>query len=164
MDIVLDSSAIINLINGGCIDKIISCSSHNYYVGDLITDNEILDPVQKLVLESLIEKGQIILLASTISASTVMQLQIKHGLGLGETECMAICTSTGFSICTDDRKARKCSKKEIDEKKVIGSLYLLRDAVLSGILCCDEVLNAYLQMKIKGGFLPSGLTSDYFCK
>jgi predicted nucleic acid-binding protein len=164
VDIVLDSSAIINLVNGGCIDKVLSIGEHNYFVGDLITDHEILNPIQKVVLETLIETGLLTLLDARIPLSRVIELQNKHSLGLGETECIAICVATGYSICTDDSKARNCSKKEIGENKVIGSLYLLREAVRAGTLSCPEALKIYVRMKVKGGFLPSGLTDNYFCR
>ncbi len=62
VDIVLDSSAIINLINGECIYEILTTPDQNFYVGDLIAEQEILNPVQKVVVETLIEKGMLTLL------------------------------------------------------------------------------------------------------
>ncbi|SEO14061.1 hypothetical protein [Mucilaginibacter sp. OK283] len=163
MDIVLDSSSIFNLINGDCIDNLLSIEDHDFYVGDLIFDQEILNPLQMAIIETLINKGLITLLNSEVTASRILELQAKYNLGLGETECMAICSAKGFTICTDDLRARNCSKKEIGKECVIGSLSLLRDGVRSHIITCKEAIDKYMLMRAKGGFLPAGLNTDYFC-
>ncbi len=77
---------------------------------------------------------------------------------------MAICKSTGFKICTDDNKARKCSGKELGSNQVVGSLYLLKQSVAGNTLSCVEALSVYALMIAKGAFLPSGLDKKYFCQ
>ncbi|MCX2473531.1 hypothetical protein OQZ33_04220 [Pedobacter sp. MC2016-05] len=164
MDIVLDSSSIFNLINGGCIDKLTSMKEHKFFIGDLIMDQEILNPLQQVIVDGLIQKGILVLVSSEVTTSQIINLQNKYGLGLGETECMAICINKGFVICTDDLKARKSSKKEFGEENVIGSMSLLREGVRKLLLQCDEAIDMYHTMIIKGGFLPKKLNEDYFCQ
>jgi len=164
MDIVLDTSSIINLINGAVFDRVITMKGYRFFVGDQLLNKEVLNEVQKIIIEALIAKEKIILLSSDITASLISDLKIKYRLGLGETECMALCLNTNKAICTDDFKARKFSVIELGEPLVFGSLSLLKESVSSGTISCTEVLASYTLMIEKGGFLPKGLTDDYFCR
>ncbi len=165
MDIVLDSSSIINMINGDYLDVVCAMPVHTLYIGKLIKETEILETVQKTILDGLIQKSVIQVIDTDMALSQIVTLRNRFGLGLGETECIAICINKrGFYICSDDYKARKSAIKELGEEKVIGSLYLLRSLVLAGKISCLGALYAYKEMKMKGGFLPKALDEDYFCK
>ena len=163
MDIILDTSSIINLINGCVFDRVLTMGGYQFYIGGQLFNKEVLNEVQKIIVEALIAKNKIILLDSAVTASLIAELKAKYRLGLGETECMALCKSCGKAICTDDFKARKASFIELGESEVFGSLSLLKESVNNTVLSCLEVLTSYDLMIQKGAFLPKGLTADYFC-
>ncbi len=98
-----------------------------------------------------------------MTAFLISELKVKYRLGLGETECIALCKSCRKAICTDDLKARKFSSLELGTSQVFGSLSLLREAVKTGTISCLDALNSYNAMMEKGAFLPKDLTADYFC-
>lgn len=162
MDIVLDACSIINLVNGNCIDRVL-CLDHKFYVGDMLLEQEILSNVQKIMIEALIQKNYLKILPSNVSLQAFKEFNKKFNLGLGETECILLCKSGDFVICTDDRKARICSETELGTDKVVGSLYLLRASVKAAIMSCAEAIGSYGLMRVKGGFLPSNLNEKYFC-
>src|SRR6185437_15272296 len=163
MDIVLDSSSIINLINGDCIDKILSLDTHKFFIGDQILEQEILDDLQKTILEAFIAMNKIVLLKALVTVSDIITHQKKHKLGLGETEGMVICKATGYTLCSDDLKGRTCSELELSKKRVVGTLFLLRECVLDQIIECREAVASYNLMIKKGGFLPRDFDVRYFC-
>lgn len=163
MDIVLDTSTIINLINGAVLDKILLIDTHRFFIGSHLLSKEILDDVQKIIVEAFVKKGLIALIHTAAPVSEISALQLKYRLGLGETECIFICMTTHLGICTDDLKARKFSTTEFGQQRVHGSLSLLKEGVASGAIKCLEAVDSYKMMTAKGAFLPKGLTSDYFC-
>lgn len=163
MEIVLDTCAIINLINGNCLDKIFILNGYTFCVGEAVLEKEVLNDLQKTVLETFIEAGKIKVLSSEISLSAITNLRDKYNLGLGELECLALCMNSNSLFCSDDNKARKCSTNELGKSRVIGSLHLVRQIVLESIVKCFEALEYYNVMILKGGFLPKNLDSDYFC-
>ncbi|MDB5157114.1 MAG: hypothetical protein JWR50_1821 [Mucilaginibacter sp.] len=163
MDVVLDTSSIINLINGSVLDRIVKLPNNKFFIGEQLLNKEILDEVQKIIVEALIVKKKITVIPSTITLSTVVDLQSKFRLGLGEIECIALCKINDKAICTDDLKARTIASKEIGEINVLGSLSLLKESVKAGVLNCNDALGSYHLMIEKGGFLPKKLNADYFC-
>lgn len=163
MDIVIDACSLINLINGQVLHKILLIPANTFYVGDNLLEQEILNDGQKLLIEAFLIDNKIQLLQSTVTLSEFKILKSRYGLGDGETECMAICKNYNFCIATDDGKARKCSVKELRKGNVIGSLYLLREAVRNDLLTCEEAKEAFTLMKKSGGFLPK-IDDNYLCE
>ena len=163
MDIVLDACSIINLFNGGCFDKVLGLN-HSFYIGDMLLDQEIVPDFQKVILQALIDKNKIQILPSNLSLAEYLQFKNKYNLGIGETECLALCKNNGYNICTDDKKARECSGVELGQSKVVGSLFLLKESVKAAILNCVEAIDSYKLMRKKGGFLPTNMDQNYFCK
>lgn len=163
MNNVLDACSIINLINGGVLHRIALIPGYKIYIGDHLLEQEILNPAQKIIVESLILNGKLILLESDITLSEFTSLKIKYNLGDGETECIALCKKHDFNIVSDDSKARKSSIKELGTQRVYGSLFILRESVRANLLSCEEAKKVFAMMKIKGGFLPD-INDDYFCE
>jgi predicted nucleic acid-binding protein len=164
MNIILDACTIINLINGQSFHSVISIPGLSIFVGDNLIDQEIsLNIAQKIIIESAVNENKITLLLSNVTLADFSTLKAIYELGNGETECIALCKLLGYHIATDDWKARSAATVEIGVSKVIGSLFLLREAVRKKILTCTEAQNSFLLMKKKGGFLPN-IDLEYFCK
>ncbi len=163
MDIVLDACSIMNLINGNCLDKVLQLPNHRFFIGDMLFEQELLNDFQKLIVQACIDEGLITILESKASYSAFNLLKQKYQLGLGETECILLCKTQGYIICTDDRKARLCSTGELGKECVVGSLYMLKECVGYNLISCDDSILAYCAMINKGGFLPKQMTKAYFC-
>lgn len=159
---ILDACSVINLLNGGLLQKTVTLASTKFHIGEILLEQEILDNVQKLKVNTLIANKDLHLLPSNILLSQFITLKNKYGLGDGETECIALCKNLNFTISTDDLKARKCAKDELGSQFVIGSLYLTRELVRSGKISCQEALTAYKEMIRHGGFLPK-VDAAYLC-
>jgi predicted nucleic acid-binding protein len=92
---------------------------------------------------------------SGVKSSMFLELIERFRLGEGETECLALSMGTDFQICSDDRKARRICEIQIGEKRVTGSLGILREAVHLGLLTAEDAIQSYYKMKLGGGFLPN---------
>lgn len=164
MNIILDSCSIVNLINGGCLDKILTLPGFKFYVGDILIENELLNSFQKSLILTAIQKCLITNLNDDIPISIFSSYNQKFNLGIGETECIIRCKKNDFTICTDDKKARKCAKEELGQQNVIGSLHLLKLCVSHKLMSCEDAIASYEAMQNKGGFLPKKLDKKYFCE
>ena len=162
MNLVLDACTIINLINGQVLHKIAQLVGYTLYVSDNLIEQELLNQPQKILAETLMIKKSVTLIQSDVTLSEFILLKERYKLGDGETECIAICKKKNYCIATDDRKARASAINELGQTKVVGSLYLLREAVRTNIFSCTDAVNAYNCMKQKGGFLPD-VNEEYLC-
>jgi predicted nucleic acid-binding protein len=75
-------------------------------------------------------------------------------LGAGETESFILASSRGWTLCTDDKAARKVLGSLAGAPPLSGTLPLLRALVADGVVK-PEVASALLQlMRERGGRLP----------
>lgn len=159
MDIVLDASALINLIRGDVLRPVLLIPDLIFHLGEIakgevVTDAEIID--------SAIAAGSISLLDdSTMSASEYLELLERHRLGRGETECLQYARARGFVVCADDRRARAVISSDIGQDKITGTIALMKRCVRTGLISSDAAFAAYMKMKRAGGFLPD-VEAGYF--
>ncbi len=154
--IILDASAIINLINGGILDVILTLPDYKFAVGPQVLD----ECTQN---RSAVRGMKVLFFLSDedIPASLYFALLDQYQLGLGETECLAIASSHGGEVCTDDRKARKMCGAVLGPERVFGSARLMREAVAAKVLSTEDAINAYRKMRAAGAFLPA-IPDTYF--
>ena len=117
--------------------------------------------LQKDRIEWMLSNGMLRKYETVYTTDAFLAMKRAYSLGDGETECLVICTCTEFLLGCDDRKARECAIQIIDSNRVHGSLYILKEAVISGTISSTEAWDAYLMMKSQGGFLPE-LSNKYF--
>lgn len=106
--------------------------------------------IERLLATGLVGAGS----DNYVPASVYLELLGRHQLGPGETECLCAAMVYGWSVCCDDRRARRILAAELGEERLCGSIGLLREAVRDGLTTREEALAAYEQMKSRGGFLP----------
>lgn len=153
MNIVLDASSIINLVNGSAFNTILNISGCQFFIGPQSAE-ECGDEAGQ-VLTSAIERNTVTMINDDdIPAADFIALLEEHGLGSGETECLMFCKLLGLSICSDDRQARNVAKRTLGRDRVTGSLGLLRRVVQAHSLTASDAFSIYQRMKLQGGFLP----------
>ena len=158
----LDACTIIFLTNGKVLDSILRLQGRTWFVGQFVLDECHKDGRVIPELQQAIDDGRITLLdGSEISAADFLNLLQRHGLGDGETECLAYSIFDGRVVCTDDKKARNIIISISGGDKVIGSLGLLKEAVKQGLLTSVDAMKAYNLMVAKGAFLPT-IPSNFF--
>lgn len=163
MKIVLDASSSINLHRGGALETVfdlISCA-FMFHIGYIVRA-ECAD--LQGVLDEEAKKGRLILLPDeTLSPDEFAHILDLYDLGLGETECIALAQQRGFSVCTDDKAARRAAIECLGENRVLGSIRLLRECVCRRSMTPQGALIAYQGMKACGAFLPAIPTNYFDC-
>jgi predicted nucleic acid-binding protein len=163
MDVVLDACSLINLINGDVLGKILRIPGFTYLIGIIVNEECCEIENQKIIIEDFVRAGLLKIHDKDVELSAFVALKTKYQLGDGETESIALITENGHSISSDDAKARSSALYEVGTSRVIGSLFLLRQAVRDKLMSCDDAKTAFLLMKVKGGFLPN-IDDEYFCQ
>lgn len=76
-------------------------------------------------------------------------------LGSGEVECLLLARKHGWTVCCDDRRARKIISAQIGGERVTGTLGLLCQACRMSLMTLEAAYTAYEAMRAAGGFLPA---------
>ncbi|RYH16397.1 MAG: hypothetical protein EON54_28300 [Alcaligenaceae bacterium] len=160
MDLITDASSIINLVNANALDVASTMINKIICVSPLVVGE--CEPTCAAELLRLQQEGRIRFIdPEDISSEAFLTLLDQHGLGEGETECLALLQTNDYVFCCDDDKARKAGIALVGADRVIGSLRLLKWAVADGSCNSDEAFSFYQNMKAAGGFLPE-LSIDWF--
>jgi predicted nucleic acid-binding protein len=153
VNVVLDASSIINLINGSVFKEILDLSDFDYSTCPLVVGECVGDYGSEV--SKLLDSNRIVLLdESSVSVRTFVDLLARFNLGDGETECLCFCLTSDFTFCSDDRKARNVGESLLGSDRVTGSLGLIKRAVEDMLLTPSEAEDAYREMRRRGGFLP----------
>lgn len=161
--IVFDSCSLINLINGNQLDAILLLPGFTFIIGELVYAEVSKIPFQKIIVDKKIASNEIHLFAGELPLDLLSNLFAKFCLGDGETECICISSVYGYRICSDDNKARKAIISEVGLDNLMGSLRLLKMAVSHNVIICRDAKFSYLEMKLKGAYLPNNIEDSYFC-
>lgn len=153
MNLAFDACSLINLHNGQVLEALASTASYKGCVGPLVRDE-----CGSIAAEiaGLVGAGKLLLLADvSLTPAQFGTLLAAHGLGVGETECLAHAQEVEhLLISCDDGRARKVLREELGPARVTGTLGLLVQAVRDQLLPLNSAFASYVQMIAKGGFLP----------
>jgi predicted nucleic acid-binding protein len=124
--IIYDASSLINLANGGVLDRIISDTSLISLVGpQVLAECSSI----KSELDLLIENNELLLMSDEeLPAETYFEILEKYRLGPGETECIAFARQYPdiTAISCDDRRARNVCAEVIGESRLTGTIGRLK--------------------------------------
>lgn len=150
---VLDACAFMNLVNSGCLPLALTLDDVRYAVSSAVR-REVISEAG--FLSALIDAGAIAFIDdSQIPADMYLELKAEYELGDGETEIICVAKiDQAAVVVVDDRKARTAASTELGEKRVTGSIGILRRCVARDLIGKEDAYNGYLRMKNLGGYLP----------
>jgi predicted nucleic acid-binding protein len=156
-----DSSSIINLFNAGALPLASSVARCEICLPPLVVAE--CEPSCAAVLLDLKQQGVLTFMTDAdVDGDLFLQFLSDHGLGAGETECLAVASTHEVNICCDDRKARDVAAAMLGPGRVIGTLRLLRWMVEDELVICEEAYSLFSKMRSCGGFLPP-TEKSFFC-
>lgn len=159
---VIDTSVLINTDNVGELASLLAKDCWSFAVTDEVVgecDNEL-----KCAIEGFTGNGFIsVATLSENSEELSLQLLANMRIGIGEASAIAYAKELGAVFCCDDKKARRVGADELGSQRVIGTLGLIKRAVLRGDYTCAMAVNINLEMIRLGGYMPAQPAS-YFCK
>lgn len=159
MIVVLDASTLINLDNGDVLTEVLSLPLRAFQISP-----EVLRESRTVAkaIKAAVERGDIDWVDDTaIDAQEFEDALAVWELGPGETECILAAKALGCSVACDDGAARKVIESEIGIPRMTGTVGLLREAVVAGLITAQQAYEAYQQMKRLGGFLPKLAVADF---
>ena len=96
-----------------------------------------------------------------IDTARFLDLLDSRSLGRGETESIVACEELGFAFCCDDKRARSLAHAVLGDGRVAGTIAVLRWCVTGAIVSAEAAYALYLEMRVKGGFLPNATQEDF---
>jgi predicted nucleic acid-binding protein len=158
---VVDSSSVINLFNAGALHLVGRLERCELWIPPLVVGE--CGPTCAATVLDVRDTGNLHFVNDdVVDADLFFRLLSEHGLGDGETECIALSIVSGFGICCDDRKAREVAGATLGSDRVIGTLRLLRWCVEDRLIPCDQAFLLFREMRQQGGFLPKA-AQTFFC-
>lgn len=161
MNLLLDSSSIINLFNAEALDLVSGLTRCRFWLPPMvISECQVGSAAAILELQA---QGSVGFLDDDIvPTEDFLALLEEHDLGDGETECIAICRINGYSLCCDDKKARELARNVLGADRVVGTIRLFRWCVEDSLLNCAQAFDLFRLMRSSGGFLPA-TSQEFFC-
>ncbi len=158
MNTIIDASSLINLVNGTMLDTVLRLHSRRFWIGPFVLGE---CGRQTPEIEGELAGRLNVLDEESLSGTLFLDMLAEHGLGLGETECLAFALNGDHAVCTDDAKARAMCTAKLGAARVLGTARLLQECVERTLATPEEAVAAYELMRARGGFLPA-LTFTYF--
>jgi predicted nucleic acid-binding protein len=153
VDLIIDASSVINLHNAKALALVTGLNDRVVWLSPLVVGE--CEPTCAAEILRLQQEGRIKFVdPDDISAETFLDLLETYQLGEGETECLALCSVHPYILCCDDQRARHVATQLHGPERVVGSLRLLKWAVLEGLISADDAYSRHSAMKDAGGFLP----------
>lgn len=150
---IIDSCALINLLNSGLSETFGQTFSKNICFQGLVEDEcaSVCDQVLDMV-----KKGYLLQFdGSLVGANKVSEIALNFSLGIGESECLAIARDYGYDFICDDLKARRTARSLLSKKsKITGSIGILCELVDTGHVSALEAAGALSQIRDYGGHVP----------
>jgi predicted nucleic acid-binding protein len=151
--IVVDTCSLLNWVNGGAFDAIVSLPLTMYVVGSLVEAES--TTIAQLLAQHVASGTLVRLRNEDLDAAVFLDLIDTYGLGEGETECLAhALASDDLIVCSDDRKARAVVAALLGPQRLTGTIGLLLRCFRNGIISADELRRAHQMMTDAGAFLP----------
>lgn len=154
MKLILDASSLLNLAHGGVLERVLSIPGTTALIGPQVYNEcqSIKAAIDELVAAKVLGMAT----DDDLPAGLFFDLLERHGLGPGETECIAFAThdATIDLVCCDDRRARNVCSQLLGRNHLTGTIGRLEFAVGASVLTREEAWTAYQRMLAAGAFLP----------
>lgn len=135
--IIADANILINFIRINALYLLENLSGKQFGMTPAVYE-EILPGRGRERADESIQKGAIkVFRVDTMGALTLFY-RYTDTLGVGEASCLALVKEQGWVLATDDRQCRTLARREIGTSRITCTVYLIKDAIESGLLTIDE--------------------------
>jgi predicted nucleic acid-binding protein len=158
--IVGDTCGVINAFKAGALDVVLLLENYEFILGPAVMAESLQ---LREVLEKHLSEGRTTLPdENLISATTVASISGNYNLGIGESECIAVCQADpSLNFWSDDRRARLVGGELLGEARIIGTADLFRACVEQALLSPLDAYTAYELARSRGAFLPALGRNDF---
>jgi predicted nucleic acid-binding protein len=127
--VVTDANVIINLLHIGQLTILGSLPPYRFCIPSEVLA-EILDPAQQATVRTCIEAGHIEEIVVNNMAALSLFADLRDMMGRGEAACLALATTSGFYIASDEkRRFRRRAIELIGEARIFRTEDILIEAI-----------------------------------
>lgn len=153
MKLIGDTCGVINAFKAGALEVFLMLEGHTFVLGPAVMAESL--QLREEVTANLSAGRMTMPDESLITASAVASISGSYNLGVGESECIAICEANRELVFwSDDRRARSVANALLGPQRVIGTADLLRTCVAQALLSPLDAYTAYELARSRGAFLP----------
>jgi len=137
--VVVDTTVIIYLAKANRLDLLGSLQGWDFVVPDQVVE-EVTYPEQVAALDRALKAGHLRREASTDPAEIGLYAELRERMGKGEAACLAIATTRGWMLASDDRGRafRRLVTERIDTGRLIDTIRVAEVAQERGVLSDEE--------------------------
>ena len=127
--VITDANVVINLFHIGQLTLLGSLPPYRFRIpSDVLA--EIIDPAQQAAVTARIEAGDVEETTVDDMASLSLFADLRDVMGRGEAACLALATTGGFYIASDEKKRfRRRAVELIGEARILRTEHLLVEAI-----------------------------------
>jgi hypothetical protein len=166
---ILDACVLINLLASGRAEEILTGTEYKFGICTVASSESIYlraadsnAPPDEVKLEPLVKSKCLTVYALSGNAEQTLYVDYAGDLDDGEAMTLALAFSRGFSMATDDRKARRIFLEEIgDATRLLSTAQILRMWSKSAALTSGELKKLLLEVSRRGRFSPPSGDPDF---
>jgi len=159
---MLDACVLINLLASGRGLEILTASEHKFGICTVVSSESIYlrapdasAPPEEVKLDPFVKSKCLTIYALSGDAEQTLYVDYAADLDDGEAMTLALAFSRGFSMATDDRKARRIFLEEIgDATRLLSTAQILRAWSQKASLTAKELKKLLLEVSQRGRFSP----------
>jgi predicted nucleic acid-binding protein len=160
---ILDACVLINLLASGRAQNIMSESGYQFGICSVVKNESIYlratdssAPPEEVKLDPYIESNRLTVYELSGDAEKELYVDYAAELDDGEAMSLALVHSRGFSMASDDRKARRLFMEEIaDLKRLLSTSQILKDWSEKAGLDPAELKQVLTEVSRRGRFFPN---------
>ena len=163
--VLLDANCLLNLYATGHLRDIVAALPYQFCVADYVVEHEALliwrpsstdgrDVREPVDLTSLLEEGLIQLMCLEHPAEEISFIDLAANLDDGEAVTGALAFRRGWSVATDDRKARRVLGQLSPPVELVSTLELLKLWAEEVQVPSDELGAAMAEMQSSASYRP----------
>jgi predicted nucleic acid-binding protein len=136
--VITDANVIINLFHIGQLTLFDSLPPYRFRIPSEVLA-EILDPAQQAAVRTCIEAGYLEEIVVDTMATLPLFAELRDMMGRGEAACLALATTGGFHIASDEKKRFKRKAIElIGEARILRTELLILEAIRRGQITVED--------------------------
>lgn len=136
--VVTDSNVLINLMHVARLYLVGRLPGYRFVIPDHVRE-EILRPEQQAALESVIEKGTLVVESITGIEDLMSFSELTDHVGRGEAACLVIAARRGWLLASDEKgRFRREAVSRLGNRRLLGTPDVFLLAIQAGLLSVEE--------------------------
>ena len=166
---ILDACVLINLLASGRAGEILTANKYKFGICTVVGSESIYlrapdanAPPEEVKLDPFVKSKCLTVYALSGDVEQTLYIDYAADLDDGEAMTLALVFSRGFSMATDDRKARRIFLEEIgDATRLLSTAQILRAWSQKAGLTAVELKKLLLEVSRRGRFSPHSGDPDF---